>query len=155
MPKTNLYAIRGGDGAGVYSEWDAAQTAGFMRKQGYGNAARFDTQLPAENYAMSDPQSESRQKMVSFLAKTPPVFKLMGFLLMMNLFCFGGSYVVEYAEEWNNCGAGRAADVQCNALMRMKLWMSDMVIYYTHVTVVQIIATLTLGTAWFWGLFSA
>ena len=30
-----------------------------------------------------------------------------------------------------------------------------MVIYYTHATVIQIIGTLTLGAAWFWGLFSA
>ena len=79
----------------------------------------------------------------------------MGFLLMMNIFCFGGSYVVEYVEGWLGCGAGRAADVQCNALARIKLWMSDMVIYYTHITVIQIIGTLTLGAAWSWGLFSA
>ena len=52
------------------------------------------------------------------------------------------------------CGASRAADVRCNALARIKLWMSDMLIYYTHITVNQTIATLTLGAAWFWGLFS-
>lgn len=152
---TRFYAIRGGPNAGIYVEWDAAQTAGFMQKQGFGNAARFGTRSSAENYAVSAPVSEARQKMVSFLGNTPPVFKLMGFLFMMNLFCFGGSYVVEYVEGWLGCGAGRAADVQCNALARIKLWMSDMVIYYTHATVIQIIGTLTLGAAWFWGLFSA
>ena len=104
---TRFYAIRGGPNAGIYVEWDAAQTAGFMRKQGFGNAARFSTRSSAEDYAVSAPVSESRQKMVSFLGNTPPLFKLMGFLFMMNIFCFGGSYVVEYVEGWLGCGAAR------------------------------------------------
>ena len=60
MIHTRFYAIRGGPNAGIYVEWDAAQTAGFMQKQGFGNAARFGTRSSAEDYAVSAPVSERR-----------------------------------------------------------------------------------------------
>ena len=43
---TALYAIRGGPKAGVYEKWIDAQNAGFMRKQGFGNAGPLVPLVP-------------------------------------------------------------------------------------------------------------
>lgn len=54
----SYYAVRGGETAGVYDDWGDAVNAGYMRKQGHGNAVKFDTREAAERFVAHRPFAE-------------------------------------------------------------------------------------------------
>lgn len=107
-----FYALRGGPNAGVYTTFADAQTAGFMRKQGFGNAAKFGSREEAEAYSTSRPQPETVQRVQGFVARLPFMARLLLFWLFVNVFCFGGYYIVKAGYDYRNC-VDNLGDVFC------------------------------------------
>ena len=89
--KKGYYAVRGGVGEGIYQKWGDAVNAGFIFKQGRGNAVRFDSIKEAQEWMRVDAFPENS---ISVFAKnTDTWISKQHFLVKINVLFFMGIVV--------------------------------------------------------------
>jgi|DEB0MinimDraft_12_1074336.scaffolds.fasta_scaffold23745_2 hypothetical protein len=156
VPTPSFYAVRGGSTRGVYNTFPAAQDAGFMRKQGYGNAARFTTLHDAEVYAASFPQPEAPRRIKAWVGNTPVIVRLVVGWLVLNFLLVKSAQVVEHYREAWNCGSrDKIGDIYCKNIKQLDAWCSESLIYTTEYFAKSVVFSASVLLTWALGFLGA
>ena len=153
--KLAFYAIRPKDpNGGVFTTWPSAMTAGYIQKQGYGNAAKFDNENDAMAFAASPALEQVPRNHV--VRRLPAVARLIIFSWLMTFFFVGMYVAASQFAKWWGCGQNTMhtmSDVVCLGLSKMMTaaqehFQSAIVIIFT-----QIVGSFTYFAAYMTGLF--
>ena len=122
-----------------------------MRKQGYGNAARFYNLQDAEVYAASLPQPEvpRRAHLHAWIGKTPIIVRLVVGWLILNFVLVKSAQVVEYyREEWNCGSRDKIGDIYCKNIKQLDAWCSESLIYTTDYFAKSVVFSASVLLTW-------
>lgn len=108
MGKKKVYVIRGGNKEGIYNDWSEALSAGFLKKQGYGNACKIEgdaeeVDTKADAFLQTPPNDERVAKARQYVDNLPYFIKLILFLILtlIGIVCF--FYTLMYFGKYMGC----------------------------------------------------
>ena len=142
---TDLYAVRGGEGHGLYDTYADALDAGWLQRQGYGNAVKFPARQRefAEQWLARSPLPNGRAASVqTWIQKQHFLVRLTLTSLIATISLAGLFHMLVYLDSYIGCDKSVviATTPMCIGITNVKTFVTSKIVEITNLVFAQIVS---------------